>query len=124
MELGTPINVLLEPLDLGLVPLFLLLRLGLSIGDLILQLQVLKNEQLEKLATLVVRLLRKATRARLKRSRGLVPEFRITEEVRKCKKRLRDCPSLPSWLSGLTRKWDSGTGGPECFQVVLMFISF
>ena len=93
MNCGTPFNVVLEPLDLGCVLLFLLLRLGLSIGDLILQLQVLKNEQLEKLTTLVMRLLQKTTRARLKGSRGLAPEIRMTGEMYKCKMKLGDCPS-------------------------------
>ena len=86
MKLGAPFNVFLEPLDLGLVPLFLLLRLGFSIGELVLHLQVLKNEQLEKLATLVVRLLRKATQARLKRSRGLAPEIRVIPALCKYKR--------------------------------------
>ena len=94
LELGAPIDVILEPLDLGCVLLLSLIGLGLSVRELVFQLQVLKNEQLEELATLVVRFLQKATRAMLKRSRGLAPEFRITEEIRKCKKRLGDYPSL------------------------------
>ena len=47
MKLGMPVNVLLESFDLGLVLLFLPLRLGLSIGNLFLQLDVLKDEQRE-----------------------------------------------------------------------------
>ena len=47
MNCSTPFNIVLESFDFGLVPLFPLLRLGLSIRDLVLQLQVLKNEQLE-----------------------------------------------------------------------------
>ena len=91
---STPFNFVSESFDFGPVPLFSLLTLGLSIGDLILQLQVLKNEQLEKLTTLVMRLLQKTTRARLKGSRGLAPEIRMTGEIYKCKMKLRDCPSL------------------------------
>ena len=75
MKLGAPFNVFLEPLDLGLMPLFLLLRLGFTVRKLVFQLQVLKNEQLEKLAMLIMRLLQDVTRARLKGSRGLAPEF-------------------------------------------------
>ena len=78
MKLGAPINIILEPLDLGCVLLLSLLGLSLSIRELVFQLQVLKNEQLEKLATLVMRLLQEVTRARLKRSRGLASEFLIT----------------------------------------------
>ena len=108
LELGAQINLLLKPFDLGGVPLLPFLRLSLGVRELVFQFQVLKNEQLEELATPVVCFLQKVTRARLKRSRGLAPEFRITDKVRKCKKRLGDCPSLPSWLSGLTRKIELG----------------
>ena len=47
MKCSTPLNVVLESFDLGFVLLFLPLRLGLSIGDLYLQLHVLKDEQRE-----------------------------------------------------------------------------
>ena len=64
MELGAAIKVILEPLNLGCVSLLPFLRLGLGVGELFLQLHLLKDEQLEQLTTLVMRLLQKATRAR------------------------------------------------------------
>ena len=57
MKLSTPIYVLLKSFDLGLVLLFLPLRLGLCVGNLFLHLNVLKDEQHEQPAAFVVCLL-------------------------------------------------------------------
>ena len=108
LDFGAPLDLLLKPLDFGCM-LFLPLRgLGLGGRELVFQLQVLKDEQLEKLATLVVRFLQNATREELNRSRGLASEFLATEEICKCKKGLGDCPSLPLWLSEIRRERELG----------------
>ena len=59
VEGGAPFDIILQSLDLGLAPLFFLLELGLGGRELIFQLQVLKDEQLEKLAALIMRFLQK-----------------------------------------------------------------
>ena len=70
MKLGAPPDIFAEPFDLGLVPLFRLLRLSFSVRKLIFQFQMLKNEQLEELATPVVRFLQNSNPGKVKKDLG------------------------------------------------------
>ena len=74
-ELVFHVKLLLEPFYLGRMPLLPLHRLGLSGHEFILQLQMLKEEQLKKLAASVMRGLQKQSGQSQKQTRGLASEM-------------------------------------------------
>ena len=59
LDFGAPLDLLLEPLDFGSMPLLPLRGLGLGGSELVFQLQMLKDEQLEELVALIMRFLQK-----------------------------------------------------------------
>ena len=98
--------------------------LGLSGRELVFQLQVLKDEQLEKLAALVVRFLQNVTRARLKKISGTDARVSNNRRDMQVQKETRGLPESPIMTIRINKKKKLEDWGPECFCVVLMFISF
>ena len=117
MDLGAPVNLLLKRFDLGGVPLLPFLRLGLGVRELVFQLQVLKNEQLEKLATPVVRFLQKSNPGKVKKVSGTGARDSDDSCNVRVQKETRGLPESPIMVIRINKEKGLGDWRPSCTHV-------